>query len=44
MVAGSAKDRRLRALIDERAVERAGAWEVDWTPMQDGIVSWTVPT
>lgn len=41
---GSAKDQRLQRLIDERASERDGAWEVDWTPMQDGIVSWTVPT
>lgn len=42
--AGSDKDRRLQALIDERAVERDGAWEVDWTPLHDGIVSWTVPS
>jgi SAM-dependent methyltransferase len=41
---GSVKDQRLQALIDERASERDGAWEVDWTPMQDGIVSWTVRT
>ena len=44
LAAGSAKDRRLQALIDERASERDGAWEIDWTPMQDGIVSWAVPT
>ncbi len=39
---GSAKDRRLRALVDERASERKGAWEIDWTPLQDGVVSWKV--
>jgi SAM-dependent methyltransferase len=40
--AGSAKDQRLQALIDERASQRDGAWEIDWTPMQDGVVRWEV--
>lgn len=37
---GSAKDRRLQALVAERASERDGAWEIDWTPLQDGVVRW----
>ncbi|MGD8486194.1 MAG: class I SAM-dependent methyltransferase [Chloroflexota bacterium] len=40
---GSRKDRRLQALIEERATERDGAWQLDWTPMQDGIVTWSCP-
>ena len=38
---GSAKDRRLVHLVGERASERDGLWEVDWTPLQDGVVTWT---
>ncbi len=37
---GSDKDRKLKALIDERATEREGKWEVDWSPMLDGVVTW----
>lgn len=37
---GSEKDRRLVHLVGERASERGGLWEVDWTPLQDGVVSW----
>lgn len=37
---GSEKDRRLTRLVAERAVERDGAWEVDWSPLQDGVVTW----
>ena len=40
---GSAKDHELQRLIAERATERNGHWEVDWTPMQDGIVRWDRP-
>ena len=39
---GSDKDRHLQALIEERASEREGGWELDWTPMQDGVVTWSV--
>lgn len=38
---GSAKDRHLVRLLGERASERDGLWDVDWTPLQDGVVSWT---
>jgi hypothetical protein len=38
---GSAKDQRLVALVEERASERGGLWALDWTPMRDGVVSWT---
>jgi SAM-dependent methyltransferase len=41
--AGSEKDRRLVQLIEERATERGGQWEVDWSPMHDGIVTWDSP-
>ena len=37
---GSEKDRRLERLVKERATQREGAWEVDWSPMQDGVVTW----
>lgn len=37
---GSPKDRRLRALVAERATQRDGQWELDWTPVPDGIVTW----
>jgi SAM-dependent methyltransferase len=37
---GSAKDRALERLVLDRATERQGKWEVDWTPMQDGVVTW----
>jgi SAM-dependent methyltransferase len=40
---GSAKDRELERVVAERASERDGQWELDWTPMQDGIVTWDVP-
>jgi hypothetical protein len=40
---GSAKDRELERVVSERASERDGQWELDWTPMQDGIVTWDVP-
>ena len=40
---GSAKDHELKRLIAERASERDGQWEVDWTPMRDGVVSWECP-
>lgn len=38
---GSAKDRALATLVAEQATERDGQWELDWTPMPDGIVTWT---
>jgi len=38
---GSAKDRVLETLVAEQATERDGQWELDWTPMPDGIVTWT---
>ena len=38
---GSAKDRALVTLVAEQATERDGQWELDWTPMPDGIVTWT---
>ena len=41
--AGSAKDRRLIAIVDARATERDGKWALDWTPMRDGIVTWAPP-
>ena len=37
---GSDKDQRLRALVEERAVERHGSWSTEWQPMLDGIVTW----
>ena len=37
---GSAKDRALQELVNTRATERNGDWAIDWTPMQDGIVTW----
>ena len=40
---GSDKDRQLERLVAERATEREGRWDIDWTPMQDGIVTWEVP-
>lgn len=40
---GSTKDRALERLVVERATERAGQWDVDWTPMRDGIVAWDAP-
>ena len=39
---GSARDRRLQRLVVERATERDGRWDIDWTPMQDGVVTWEV--
>ena len=39
---GSDKDLRLGRLIEERAVERDGEWELDWSPMRDGVVTWRV--
>ena len=41
--AGSAKDQRLVQLVDERATERDGQWEVDWSSMRDGVVTWRSP-
>ena len=38
---GSPKDRQLEGLVAERAAERDGRWDIDWMPMQDGIVTWT---
>lgn len=38
---GSAKDRRLEQAVETLATQRDGQWEVDWTPMLDGVVSWT---
>jgi hypothetical protein len=38
---GSAKDRLLATLVAEQATERDGQWELDWSPMPDGIVTWT---
>ncbi len=38
---GSAKDRRLVRLIEERSTERDHQWALDWSSMQDGIVAWT---
>ncbi len=40
---GSAKDVELEALVNEQATERDGQWELDWSPMQDGVVTWTSP-
>ncbi len=40
---GSTKDIALEALVDEQATERDGQWELDWSPMQDGVVTWTSP-
>lgn len=40
---GSAKDVALEALVNEQATERDGQWELDWSPMQDGVVTWTSP-
>jgi SAM-dependent methyltransferase len=34
------KGRLVERLVLERATERDGQWEYDWTPMPDGIVSW----
>ena len=28
-------------LVSERASERDGLWDLDWTPLQDGVVTWT---
>ena len=39
---GSAKDRHLQQLLQERAVERGGSWSLDPRPTCDGIVTWTV--
>jgi SAM-dependent methyltransferase len=39
---GSAKDRLLQQLLQERAVERGGSWSLDPRPTCDGIVAWTV--
>ncbi len=38
---GSAKDDLLATLVEQRASERDGGWELDWSPMRDGIVSWS---
>ncbi len=38
--AGSAKDDRLRALVQEAATERDGRYAFEWTPTKIGIVSW----
>jgi SAM-dependent methyltransferase len=38
---GSEKDRRMIGLVSERASERDGLWDLDWTPLQDGVVTWT---
>jgi hypothetical protein len=38
---GSEKDRTLAALVAAQATERNGQWELDWSPMPDGIVTWT---
>jgi len=37
---GSAKDRRLIDLVDERATERDGTWALDWAVTRIGIVTW----
>lgn len=37
---GSARDRRMVALVTERATERDGMWALDWTPLPEGVVSW----
>ncbi|HSM33730.1 MAG TPA: methyltransferase domain-containing protein [Anaerolineae bacterium] len=39
---GSAKDRHLQQLLQERAVERGGSWSLDPRPTCDGIVTWNV--
>ena len=36
-----AKGGLVERLVLERATERDGQWEYDWTPMPDGIVSWS---
>lgn len=36
-----AKGRLAERLLRERATEREGQWEYDWSPTFDGIVSWT---
>ena len=41
---GSAKERLLERLVAERATERDGSWDLDWRPMQDGVVTWQAPT
>ena len=41
---GSAKDVRLERLLAERATEQDGRWELDRTPMKDGVVTWEVTT
>jgi len=41
---GSEKDKALQAAIETRATEREGQWEVDWSPMMDGVVSWAPPS
>ncbi len=40
---GSAKDQLLARLIAQRATEHDGGWEIDRTPIQDGVVTWDVP-
>lgn len=40
---GSDKDRLLVSLVAERATERDGQWELDWSPLWDGVVSWVPP-
>lgn len=39
---GSEKDQRLLRLVAERATERDGRWDIDWSSMQDGVVTWAV--
>jgi hypothetical protein len=41
---GGAKDRRLVALVAERAVERDGRWYVDDRTVDTGVVSWRPPS
>lgn len=37
------KARLVERLVREQATERAGQWEFAWTPMSDGVVSWSSP-
>jgi CTP:molybdopterin cytidylyltransferase MocA/SAM-dependent methyltransferase len=41
---GGAKDRRLRGLVRDRAVERDGRWSVPASPSSVGVVDWATST
>jgi SAM-dependent methyltransferase len=40
---GSARDARLRDLVEERATRRDEGWALDWSETRIGVVSWDPP-